>query len=273
MCTMVTSKFGFFSFLVLPFITMHEKIATQDSVNCLNCGQRMGPSARFCSQCGQEHRMREESFLGFIRHFLNDYFTFDSKISRSFVPLLIKPGFLTSEYIAGRRVRYIPPIRLYLFVSIVFFLVLSMKNRSAAEVNEDVRFWNRFFEVQLPRLFFLLLPLFALILHAVNTRSKPNFYVRHFIFSLHFHVFIFVFALLFLGCSELFMRLGWGMINGYIGLGFVGATLGYLFIAMRRVYGGSHARTAVQMVLLLLVYSIVLSSVVLLALLILAARA
>jgi hypothetical protein len=72
-----------------------------------------------------------------ISHFLGDYFTFDSKIFKSLIPLLLKPGFLTTEYMAGRRVRYIPPVRFYVFISILFF-VLSSFQPFLSDVSPDI---------------------------------------------------------------------------------------------------------------------------------------
>ena len=58
-------------------------------------------------------------------HLLDDIFSFDSRASRTLWPLITRPAFLTKEYFAGRRVHYVPPLRLYLFISIVFFISLK----------------------------------------------------------------------------------------------------------------------------------------------------
>lgn len=207
----------------------------------------------------------------FIKHFLSDYFAFDSKIVRSFGPLLFKPGFLTSEFLAGRRVSYIPPLRMYIFVSIVFFLLLSLKSDSGSALTEDAQFWNRFFEVQLPRLFFLLLPLFALILFALNARMKNSGYVRHFVFSLHFHTFIFLSASLFLLISEGFILIRLPEANAWVGLLLLLATALYLFMAMRRVYQKRFWVTLIRMLALLILYSGVMGVVIFTALLVMSA--
>ncbi len=236
---------------------------------CLNCEYELRPDDRFCPNCGQEAKDLGGSFKVFFTHFLNDYFTFDSKIVRSIRPLMFTPGQLTNDFLAGKRVRYIPPLRLYIFTSIIFFLALSMKGHDTSELNEEAIFWNRFFEVHLPRLFFLLLPLFALLLHLLAARKKGNSYIRHFVFSLHFHVFIFLLALIFLAVSELMVRLGAGVVNPWLGLGLVVLTFIYLFKAMKSVYRLSTAKTTLRMVLLLVLYGFVLSALLLLALLLL----
>ena len=94
-----------------------------DGVICENCHAKVTGS--FCSQCGQSIESTLRYFWSVILHLLDDIFSFDSRASRTIFPLMFKPGFLTNEYFAGRRVHYVPPLRLYLFISIIFFLALS----------------------------------------------------------------------------------------------------------------------------------------------------
>lgn len=90
---------------------------------CENCHQVLvGP---FCGKCGQSAESTLKYFWLVILHLLDDIFSFDSRASRTLWPLLMRPAFLTKEYFAGRRVHYVPPLRLYLFISIVFFLTLQ----------------------------------------------------------------------------------------------------------------------------------------------------
>jgi len=98
---------------------------------CQNCGTETG--ANFCPECGQDSREHNVSVSLLLRDFAADVFTYDSRFFRSFVPLLFKPGALTLEYTRGRRVRYIPPLRLYVFVSLLFFFVVSV------QVNREVQ--------------------------------------------------------------------------------------------------------------------------------------
>lgn len=90
---------------------------------CPNCGAAANHA--FCPSCGQEQKDIHVSFPRLLLDFLGDTFTFDSRLARSLRPLIARPGFLTREYFLGRRARYIPPLRLYLFISIVFFGLLS----------------------------------------------------------------------------------------------------------------------------------------------------
>lgn len=95
----------------------------QSTVICENCHTEVEGS--FCSQCGQSVESTLKYFWTVILHLLDDIFSFDSRASRTLYPLMFKPGFLTNEYFAGRRVHYVPPLRLYLFISIIFFIILK----------------------------------------------------------------------------------------------------------------------------------------------------
>ena len=115
----------------MPATELTERASTNDVVNaqnegslsCENCHSPLnGP---FCANCGQEADSKLKYFWVVIMHLLDDIFSFDSRASRTIFPLLTRPAFLTNEYFAGRRVHYVPPLRLYLFISIIFFLTLK----------------------------------------------------------------------------------------------------------------------------------------------------
>ncbi len=91
---------------------------------CLNCGQES--DADYCPACGQSMDVKISTAWHFINETLDVIYNFDSKIWKSLLPLLFQPGKLTNEYIAGRRVRYLPPFRLYLIFSILFFLIAAI---------------------------------------------------------------------------------------------------------------------------------------------------
>ena len=100
---------------------------------CLNCGTIV--EERYCTHCGQENTEPKESLGHLIGHFFADVTHFDSKIFTTLKDLVLRPGFLTKEYVAGRRVLYLNPIRMYIFISAVFFLVLfaGRKEREGGE--------------------------------------------------------------------------------------------------------------------------------------------
>lgn len=95
--------------------------ATQPLPNCLNCGSAL--SGQYCGDCGQRSQNRLISIWELIRDAFGDLFEVDSRLWRTLVPLLLKPGHLTWDYLQGRRARYMPPFRMYLVLSVIFFLV------------------------------------------------------------------------------------------------------------------------------------------------------
>jgi hypothetical protein len=89
--------------------------------NCLNCGTTV--QGRYCQNCGQENAEPHETFWHMVTHFFYDITHFDGSFFTTIKDLLFKPGFLTKEYIKGRRKAYLHPVRMYVFTSAVFFLV------------------------------------------------------------------------------------------------------------------------------------------------------
>jgi hypothetical protein len=92
--------------------------------NCLNCGATV--AGRFCHICGQENVVPRESFGSLVLHFFYDITHFDGKFFHSLKYLLFKPGFLSKEYINGRRASHLNPVRMYVFTSAIFFLIFFM---------------------------------------------------------------------------------------------------------------------------------------------------
>lgn len=91
---------------------------------CLDCEAPLtGP---FCANCGQAAGEAELSLRKLLHELADDYLNFDSRFFRSVVPLLVRPGHLTREYLRGRRTRYIRPLRLYLVSSLIFFFIVSI---------------------------------------------------------------------------------------------------------------------------------------------------
>ena len=93
---------------------------------CLNCGA--AATGRFCAECGQEIKEHSVSLGPLLSEGLSELASWDSKLFRTLMPLLFRPGFLTNQYNAGKRVPYLSPIKLYLTVSVLFFLLLAWQN-------------------------------------------------------------------------------------------------------------------------------------------------
>ncbi|MDX1403517.1 MAG: DUF3667 domain-containing protein [Woeseiaceae bacterium] len=88
---------------------------------CLNCGSTL--AGQYCGNCGQRAASRLISLIELLKDAFGELLEFDSRLWRTLVTLSIRPGKLTRDYLRGRRVRYMPPFRMYLVLSIVFFLI------------------------------------------------------------------------------------------------------------------------------------------------------
>jgi hypothetical protein len=95
------------------------------SHTCLNCGQRLTDEDNYCPICGQENDNRNVSFWALVADVIEDNFGVDSRLLRSIVPFLFRPGHLTVSFLSGQRKRYVPPLRMYVVTSLVQFLLLS----------------------------------------------------------------------------------------------------------------------------------------------------
>ena len=95
---------------------------------CKNCNSEL--TDIYCSKCGQEVKDMNLSILSFIKEFIGNLFSLDSKVLVTFKYLIIKPGFLSNEYISGRRKQYTLPSRLYLFVTIISLIIISLFSQS-----------------------------------------------------------------------------------------------------------------------------------------------
>lgn len=105
---------------------------------CRNCLAAVQGS--FCAQCGQKQHSPIRHFSQVLGELFNDILNFDAKLLNTMKPLMLQPGFLSREYFDGRRARYVSPLKLYFFLSIVaFFLIqhsvdIAVEKQSAADV-------------------------------------------------------------------------------------------------------------------------------------------
>jgi len=104
---------------------------------CANCGTT-APGA-YCPSCGQDTRDRLPTFAQFMREATGRYVALDGKLWKTLAALLFRPGFLTREYLAGRRRRYIGPARLFLVSSLVLFAALRFVSESI-NIDDAVQF-------------------------------------------------------------------------------------------------------------------------------------
>ena len=98
--------------------------ATPYSVRrCENCGAPL--QGEHCHACGQPIKGLVRHFSSVMGDFLDTVFNIDSRVLRTLGPLLARPGFLSLEYFAGRRVRYVTPMRLFLFLTLLAFFAIQ----------------------------------------------------------------------------------------------------------------------------------------------------
>lgn len=218
------------------------------------------------------------------KDFLAEQLGLESKVPTTLWTLISKPGLLTKEYLAGRRVRSLLPLRLYLSASVVYFLLLALPffgnevnirmttpDRAAIDSSiasakptsdverfvqhrmkrfdnmsgpEIIKYFKASFVRYMPNAIFVLLPVFALILYLLY-RKTGRFFAEHLIFTLHIHAFAFVALIVSLFLPKF--------------LDVVAPTwiLIYLYIALRRVYGESRGRTAGKFAALVFTYMLI----------------
>ena len=100
--------------------------------HCENCGAEL--QGHWCAQCGQAAVEYRRSFRYVVADLLNEFLNWDSKFFTTIALLILKPWRLTNEFLAGKRVRYVNPLRLYLLASILFFFAV---NYGAKGINFD----------------------------------------------------------------------------------------------------------------------------------------
>lgn len=88
---------------------------------CGNCGHQV--PERYCTNCGQENIETRVSFGHLLRHFIEDLTHYESNFWKTIKYLLFRPSYLTREYLANKRVSFVAPVRLYLFISFLTFLL------------------------------------------------------------------------------------------------------------------------------------------------------
>lgn len=115
-----------FSDRVLREDETHD-IPSGETPNCLNCGAHL--RGQYCGQCGQRSRSRLIKLRELVADAFGDLFELDSRLWQTLVPLVIRPGQLTYDYLQGRRARFMPPFRMYLVLSLIFFVVAFFNPR------------------------------------------------------------------------------------------------------------------------------------------------
>lgn len=236
---------------------MGEDAYQELMTECQNCQTRL--DGAYCGNCGQRNVDLERPIWALVADVVKETFEIDSRAWLTIKTLFFHPGKLTSDFLAGRRRTYTSPLRLYLVVSLSFFVVVAWLAESGAllEPGQDPVFdaavQARFLTDDLPRLMFVLLPVFALLLKGAHRR---NLYFDHLIFAIHLHTLGYVVLALMLPFENL--------ANEHVGLMilqllFFAYFIVYFVVAMKRVYASGWVVATAKSVAVLFGYMIVVS--------------
>jgi hypothetical protein len=94
------------------------------AARCRNCEEPL--TGEYCARCGQRERGRDLRLTDLAGEAFEDLAQVDGRVWRTLISLLFRPGRVTADYLAGKRVHYLPPLRLYLVVSFIVFLIMSL---------------------------------------------------------------------------------------------------------------------------------------------------
>jgi 4-amino-4-deoxy-L-arabinose transferase-like glycosyltransferase len=212
--------------------------------NCSNCRESLTGQARFCPACGQSVKGINRPWREVAGELATELLDLDGRMLGSLRALLTRPGFLSLEYVNGRRASHTSPLRMYLVISLVFFFVLPMilpKAPDSVPAGElDVE--------QYSRAMFLLLPVFALVLKAFY---RGVYYLAHLVFTVYlFSVMFIVFGLM-LSIETAADRYFAVMIMQLVLLVYI---LGYGVIALRVNYRESWLKSTLKFIALLFIF-------------------
>jgi len=159
------------------------------STACHNCGSVL--TGRWCHDCGQDSRDPLRVLASIVGEFADAALSWDSKLARTLKALLFEPGFLSNEFVAGRRARYVGPVRLYLLASIVYAATYAAFGGKASLVylvggGDLIAGFGEIARLERWLSFVLLglMPLAAVIVAVVFHRTGITF-ARHLVFVLH----------------------------------------------------------------------------------------
>jgi uncharacterized protein DUF3667 len=240
---------------------------------CTNCG---GASSDYCVRCGERQPGHHDlSVKHFAHDVVHEFVHLDSKLFRTLRDIVAKPGFLTEEYFAGRKSRYIPPLRLFLtlfalqFLAFTFyqpaaiFTIASMKKFDKAGAltklidkrAAKLHLTREEFEERLDERWhktYSLLQLMNIVGAAVVLKvlHRKRYFAEHLVFAAHFLAFSYILALLIDWPIYAIAGFHPGLLQKGVSAVTIGILLIYLFIAQRRFYSGGGALTAIKTILL-----------------------
>ena len=99
-----------------------------DKLYCANCEQELKDDFAFCPNCGQ--KAKDDLTLGVLFYnTISNYFSFDARFFKSFIPMMLKPGYVARRFVEGKRMQYLHPAQYYLVASVLFFFIFGFSAR------------------------------------------------------------------------------------------------------------------------------------------------
>jgi hypothetical protein len=248
-------------------LAIQSDLATQETPACPNCAQEM--LGRYCHDCGEKRIHGHDLTLKhFLQHALHEFTHLDSKVFATVRYLFTSPGFLTQEFVAGRRSRYMKPLALFLIASAVFLIASSFVMLSGFDIRQATKAdksrradaaWEKLAQKKhLPKE--VIVDRIQETLHKVTTAAqlanvlamagllallfRRHYFVEHLVFSLHFISFTYLASVVASPIYAMVTQFTWQSI-----LLFVVHTMvfyAYLALALRRFYRESVAATVVK---------------------------
>ncbi len=109
-----------------------------ESKYCKNCSYPLEEDYNYCPRCGQKTEERL-TLKELFHNTISNYFSVDARFFKSFLPLLVNPGYLPIKFVEGKRMTYLHPTQFYLFVSVVFFFLFSFDvKKQEREIDETL---------------------------------------------------------------------------------------------------------------------------------------
>lgn len=154
-------------------------------MKCTNCDNQLTKEANFCLHCGQSTMSIDRNFGLVFREQMHELLDIDGRLARSLKTLVTQPGEMTRAYINGRRMTYTPPLRLYLIISILFFLLFSYIYPIYTKTQSDAGTLSDYYS----KAMFILFPIFALLMQIFFAKSR---FLGNLVFSLHTHSLVYL---------------------------------------------------------------------------------
>lgn len=249
---------------------MVNSLKDKQEGNCLNCEARV--SGNYCSNCGQKLQPTKLPIRLFLEDVLETLLTIDNRLFRTLRDLFFKPGRVTEEYIEGKRAKYLPPLRVYISISVIYFLLAQfIESDKILFVNFTQDEGSR---INLAKLIqtglFLLVPVMAAILKVLH-KKRNAFYIEYLIFSIHIHSIWFV-CFTFQLLMKWFVNIVSGQIpllveNGILVVGELSQIIAiiYLAICLKRVFQETWVKALLKSITALFLYLITLALITFIA--------